>query len=500
MATAGWSKQVITPQTKNIVMMGYANENNKYQGVMTDIHARAIAICEDITQVFCQLEINYITNNLYNEIFKQVKDKGLIQEKSQLFICANHTHAAPGGYGDHLYYEIPTPGFQPEVFSSYVRGTVKAIEEALNNQVDARLEFSKGEIPKEEKFGCIRSLNALHSNEEFKNTPKDRLPDKFEALDRTLYQLVVKTGDKVSVINWLGLHTTSIPNDNTLIHFDNKGYAAQMFEEKFGGIAIFAQGSSGDVSPNYIYDKKLKRSRGPHVDGDANAKEIGRIQFETSSRIIEGDECHLKNQSIRYYNFSKLKGKDKQLSEPCFGVPFAQGTLEGPGIGKLEASILKTVSKVMHLGKKGDGKSVFLNPQQKKIVNIPYGAIFKPLSIVDPFIGKLNKLIEKEEYKNSESWYDTNLPVQVVEFDKFVIIGIPFEITTIAAKRVRKRVKSIHPNKDVIVSSYTNAYAGYITTPEEYSKQCYEGGHTVFGKWSQPVLTDKIEEVLNLNT
>ena len=175
MTTAGWSKQVITPQTKNIVMMGYANENNKYKGVMTDIHARAIVINESITQVFCQLEINYITNNLYNEIFKQVKNRGLIEDKSQLFICANHTHAAPGGYGDHLYYEIPTPGFQPEVFDSYVNGAVKAIEQALTNQVEAKIEFAKGEVPKEEKFGCIRKSEALHSNQEFKNTPADQL-------------------------------------------------------------------------------------------------------------------------------------------------------------------------------------------------------------------------------------------------------------------------------------------------------------------------------------
>ena len=155
-------------------------------------------------------------------------------------------------------------------------------------------------------------------------------------------------------------YATSMSNDNTDIHFDNKGYAAQMFEEKFGGVAIFAQGSSGDVSPNYIYDQKLKRSRGPHLDGDTNAKEIGRIQFETSSRIISGDECHLDKQSMKYYNFSKLQGREKQLSEPCFGVSFTQGTLEGPGIGKIEASVLKAVSKVMHFGQQGDGKSVFL--------------------------------------------------------------------------------------------------------------------------------------------
>jgi neutral ceramidase len=34
---------------------------------------------------------------------------------------------------------------------------------------------------------------------------------------------------------------------------------------------------------------------------------------------------------------------------------------------------------------------------------------------------------------------------------------------------------------EVVCSTYTNAYCGYITTYEEYQLQLYEGGHTVFG-------------------
>jgi neutral ceramidase len=35
---------------------------------------------------------------------------------------------------------------------------------------------------------------------------------------------------------------------------------------------------------------------------------------------------------------------------------------------------------------------------------------------------------------------------------------------------------------EVVCSTYTNAYCGYITTYQEYQAQCYEGGHTVFGE------------------
>ena len=39
--------------------------------------------------------------------------------------------------------------------------------------------------------------------------------------------------------------------------------------------------------------------------------------------------------------------------------------------------------------------------------------------------------------------------------------------------------------EEVIISPYANAYSGYITTYEEYQLQCYEGGHTVFGEWTE---------------
>tara|TARA_B100000809_G_scaffold31055_1_gene27000 strand:+ start:113 stop:742 length:630 start_codon:yes stop_codon:yes gene_type:complete len=38
----------------------------------------------------------------------------------------------------------------------------------------------------------------------------------------------------------------------------------------------------------------------------------------------------------------------------------------------------------------------------------------------------------------------------------------------------------------IVLAGYSNGYAGYITTPEEYSLQQYEGGHTLHGQWTLP--------------
>jgi neutral ceramidase len=45
-----------------------------------------------------------------------------------------------------------------------------------------------------------------------------------------------------------------------------------------------------------------------------------------------------------------------------------------------------------------------------------------------------------------------------------------------------------HGVAEVIVSSVANEYVGYVATPEEYARQHYEGGHTLYGPATQPFL------------
>ena len=40
----------------------------------------------------------------------------------------------------------------------------------------------------------------------------------------------------------------------------------------------------------------------------------------------------------------------------------------------------------------------------------------------------------------------------------------------------------------MVVSSVANEYWGYVTTPEEYERQFYEGGHTIYGSNTLPFL------------
>lgn len=76
------------------------------------------------------------------------------------------------------------------------------------------------------------------------------------------------------------------------------------------------------------------------------------------------------------------------------------------------------------------------------------------------------------------------IPVQIVRLGQLAIVGVPFEVTVEAGRRIRSGVASAMSRcgvSTVAISSVANEYAGYVTTAEEYGLQHYEGGHTLYG-------------------
>ena len=76
------------------------------------------------------------------------------------------------------------------------------------------------------------------------------------------------------------------------------------------------------------------------------------------------------------------------------------------------------------------------------------------------------------------------LPVQLLRVGAVAVLGIPGELTTMAGRRLRTSVLDAMSATGVThlaLGTYANEYAQYITTPEEYSAQHYEGASTLFG-------------------
>jgi neutral ceramidase len=91
-------------------------------------------------------------------------------------------------------------------------------------------------------------------------------------------------------------------------------------------------------------------------------------------------------------------------------------------------------------------------------------------------------------------WSPELLPVQIVRVGPLVLAALPAEITIVAGLRIRRTVAAELgvPVENVLVSGYSNAYSGYVTTPEEYDQGDYEGGATHFGRWTLPAYQQQL--------
>jgi hypothetical protein len=104
---------------------------------------------------------------------------------------------------------------------------------------------------------------------------------------------------------------------------------------------------------------------------------------------------------------------------------------------------------------------------------------------VDPITRYVRHLIENDAL-NETPWIPQIVPCQIVRLGPLAIAAVPFEPTTVAGRRLRQTLLEVLAPagvEAVVINPYANAYAGYLTTFEEYQVQHYEAGYTVFGPW-----------------
>lgn len=78
------------------------------------------------------------------------------------------------------------------------------------------------------------------------------------------------------------------------------------------------------------------------------------------------------------------------------------------------------------------------------------------------------------------------VPFQIFRVGNLAVLGVPFEVTTMSGRRLRKIVlDALSPVgvDTVVISGLSNHYLHYMATREEYSAQMYEGASTYAGPW-----------------
>ncbi|MBF2054348.1 MAG: neutral/alkaline non-lysosomal ceramidase N-terminal domain-containing protein [Candidatus Sericytochromatia bacterium] len=532
---AGLSRQIIPSRQRQIGMMGYGKPENQVLEAHSDLYVRSLVLRSDTGQrlIFSNAEICFVTQAVQQEVLRRLQQVWPDLQEAELLLSAQHTHSGPGGYSHYAFYNMTVPGFQPAVFEAIVKSFVSSILAAERALAPARLAFAAAPFAEHLDVAFNRSLPAYNQNPE--NTPL-RPEQTHLAIDRNMYLLRISspTGQLRGIVNWFGVHATSLSARNTGVSSDNKGYAAQWLEDHLQqqghkAICIFAQGAAGDVSPNFHGSGK-HWPRGKFSDDYESMRYNGRLQAEQALRILnEAAFEPLENTldcRLHYADLSHLPCAPRFVNgqSDCRSAPAAQGTaflggtpVDGPGISPALQGLVAGFSRwqrrrYLRQLQASDparwqqeredqqmqapkilavesGRRRFLGLSQPEQLPVPAAA--------DPVLGELKRLCQKGAMRE-HSWTPQILPLQIVRIGSLALIAFPGEATTTAARRLCQSVQNDLAAAGIrqsVFCGYSNAYFGYATTPEEYLLQRYEGGHTVFGRWTLPAFQTAYTEV-----
>jgi neutral ceramidase len=268
-------------------------------------------------------------------------------------------------------------------------------------------------------------------------------------------------------------------NINKLISGDNKVFGSLVLEAKNHTtyhdrndyVALFAQTNCGDVSPNIGTN-----FAGPGKTDTESTQIIGQRQADVALRLIEQANTPIEGPietKQAFVNFSNLiisgefTGAGEQSTLPsAFGYSFAAGAEDGRGHplfreGMTERNPLidGIIRTAVH---PPEPTPEFRQAHQPKVILLAPGLYRPPMQ-------------------------EQVLPLGLVRIGSIVLAVGPSEYTTMAGRRIRKAVAAelgLDPSR-VIIAGYSNDFAGYVTTREEYQSQQYEGGHTLFGPWTE---------------
>ncbi|WP_370368016.1 neutral/alkaline non-lysosomal ceramidase N-terminal domain-containing protein [Catenulispora sp. GP43] len=481
----------ITGEIAECGLLGYGLPEQQAAGLHTRLRARAFALADGerrMLLVVCDLPL--VFSSVTQAVLRRLP---AVYTEANVLITATHTHCGPGGYSHHAVYNSTTGGFRPQTFRAIVDGIVEAARRAIADLQPAQLRLNHGEL---HDASVNRSRRAFERNP---SADKAFFPD---AVDPATTLLTLeRDGVPVGLVSWFAVHNTSMTNRNRLVSADNKGYAAYHWERAVSGIdyladdarpatrptdhpahsapliTAFAQTNAGDMSPNL----NLRPGSGPTEDEFENTRVIGTRQYEAAAKLLADKE-----------NSELLEGG---LDHRLIHVDMARVRV-GPrftGDGAWHRTSHAVPGATAFAGALPDGPTGwrFAHPEHNPLLDaVSRHGVYRvsprlrdaqaPKTLAAP-ISLLNRVVP---------FGQEVLPIQLLRIGSLHLLCLPFEVTIVAGLRLRRTVaEAVGAALDhVLVVGYANAYGHYVTTPEEYDAQMYEGASTLFGRWQLPAL------------
>ncbi len=466
----------ITLPVWGIQMLGYVHPDQIGRGLRQRQYARTFVVTDlddrsRLAYVTC--DVAFTTHTVKLAVLEKLQQK--LPDRythANLILAGTHTHGTPGGYHHHLATSVLGGDFFVQAFDALVDGITESILTADADLKPGRILLAQGDVAE---------ANANRSSVAYRNNPAEERAAYPHDVDKSMTLLkFVRDDGAVGLLNWFAVHPTSVNFHYCLTTSDNKGYAAYVIEKAHGAryngepqfVAAFANTNCGDCTPNLNLD-----ATGPGKTDLESCTIIGSRQaeaaqqlFDTAAEALTGPIKVLHT----FVDFSRLAvepeftGDESHRTCPsAWGYSFAAGSdAEGGGIALFREGMTKNepaVDAVVRLAvPQIKVTPEFRECQKPKAVLIASGLADPPM-------------------------HEQVLPLAIARLGQLTFVIGPAEFTTMSGRRFRAaigRELNVDP-RYVVVAGYANDFAGYVTTWHEYQLQQYEGGHTLFGPWTE---------------
>ncbi|WP_347954378.1 neutral/alkaline non-lysosomal ceramidase N-terminal domain-containing protein [Gordonia aichiensis] len=452
-------------------MMGYSDMEQVAEGLLQRTWARAYVIADAATGkrvLFITADIACVFTSHHRTLLTELaKRYGDTYTAHNVNINATHNHNSCGGTAWDYAYVLAAQGHRHNSFRAELDGLLDAVAAAHASLAPGTLELGHAEL---HDASANRSMAAFELN------PADERRHFPNAIDPQVTAIRLRQGGRtIGEITWFATHGTSLTDANFLIGPDNKGYASYLGEQRDPGIvAAHAQTNAGDMTPN-LWLRKMHPG-GPTSDNRTNRLLIGQRQDRAGQAALAAARPMSAvriDSATRYVDMANVSisghytphGKAARTSPAMMGAAAAATSQEDntrSQLGFLNEGVRNEFAMLLGAGATATPDPWIVDNQAPK-------AILFPLGILPP-----------------SPWIEQTLPVQLIRIGDLVLAALPTESTIVAGLRIRRTVADALgvPLENVLLQGYSNGYSQYTVTPEEYLSQQYEGGETLFGRWT----------------
>jgi hypothetical protein len=430
---AGAARVDITPENGGTTL-GFVRPDITVKGVHTRLTGRVLVLDDGDTKVaLLATDLAFALEK--DSLVARVKDLGFTHES--VMYTGTHTHSGPGELAD----------WQVEQLARAIRRADAARRPAVAG-------WAGGRVGGVNRNRSIEAHLANHGIDQFygEGHPQDDPLGEDHTVDERLRVLRVQGTDGRPIAAWMNypVHLTTSTPAADLWDADLAAPAERHLEAAIGdeAVALFNNGNLGDLMPRFD-------SYNPTAVMDLHGLRIAEQAWGAwaeAGRHLRADLPVDVRWTRACYCGQEVEPGRPVASAPLWGLPF--------------------------LGGSEDGASIFHEPAATEGRRLPPEGADRVHGRKIPAAPGLV--------------HETNPEVQVIRIGDRLLLAAPGEPSVEMGRRFEEAVAPTLPAgvRDAMLVSLANDYLGYLTTPEEYEMQHYEGGHTVYGTWTSLVVRD----------